>query len=188
MAVDLSQLVGGALGGAVASSVLGPWIAQSKDRRDVRAEVLRQLALVEQTRWAGPASSWETFRDAVHSLRAAALIAAVPRDLVDRYIRLATIARRKSEESAQLREPEDNAGGIVAGLSDLPRDAAWRHTDHLWHPRWRRWRLSNDLSEMDKKEAAFRADDYCSALIPSTGTFGRRDPRSRPCISGPPSR
>ena len=166
MAVDLGQLIGGAFGGAVASSVLGRWLAQARDRRQVRADVLRQLSRVEHVRWASAASSWEAFQDAVHGLRAAALVAGAPRPLVDQYVRLATIARRMSERSAEIRPPEDGGGSISAGLSDLPRDAAGRLTDHLWHP-WRsRWRLSRDVDAIARKEAAFRDDKLLQEVDP----------------------
>lgn len=166
MAIDLAQLAGGALGGAIVSSVLGPWIVQSRDRREARADVLRQLALVERTRWADRTRSWDAFQDAARGLRASALVAGAPRALVDRYIRLATIARRMSERSAQAAPPEEGGGGIVVGLADLPRDAASRLTDHLWHPRRRGWRLSRDLRELDRKEADFRADELLQRVDP----------------------
>jgi hypothetical protein len=48
MAVDVGQLVCGALGGAIASSVLTPLIAQRGERRALRANVLHRFGDVER--------------------------------------------------------------------------------------------------------------------------------------------
>jgi hypothetical protein len=70
MAVDVEQLVGGALSGALVTSVLTPLIGQRLQRRDLRAAMLRAVGELERTRWAdedGP----EAFREAVLASRRA---------------------------------------------------------------------------------------------------------------------
>jgi hypothetical protein len=71
MAFDAMQLVGGALGGALASSILGP---------------RRAIADVERTRW--PPSNREEFRAAVVACRAEALAAAADRERSTPLMRL----------------------------------------------------------------------------------------------------
>jgi hypothetical protein len=156
MPVDLAQLVGGALGGAIASSVLGPWIAQGRDRRDLRANVLQQLALVEERRWASPTQPWDPFRDAAQALRAAALVSRAPRELVDLYLRLATVARVASERSLQEVPPHEGGGAINSDLNELVQDAAAYLTDHLWTPVRRRHTLSRNLAAIRTDEQALR--------------------------------
>jgi hypothetical protein len=72
IAVDIGQLVGGALDGAIASSVLTPLIAQRGERRALRADVLHGRGDVERFRWVadGDQSSGH-FRRALVGLRAA---------------------------------------------------------------------------------------------------------------------
>ena len=73
MSVDVGWVVAGTVGGALVSSVLGPLITQGRERRDIRADVLRGIGDVERARWA-PVER-EDFRAAVINLRAAALVA-----------------------------------------------------------------------------------------------------------------
>src|ERR1035441_4485442 len=97
MSVDVGWVVVGTVGGALVTSVLGPLITQGRERRDVRAEGLRGVGGVERARWA-PVER-EDFRAAIISLRAAALVAGVNREAVDRYAHLAQVAQRMSEDS-----------------------------------------------------------------------------------------
>src|SRR5690242_14397329 len=111
MAIDATTLVGGALGGAVVSSVVGPSIAQRHERRDLRAKVLRSLAEVERRRWA-PGTAWGELRDAAVGLQADALVAGINRQLVDRYVELASVGHRTSQHSWDATPDPDFGGGI----------------------------------------------------------------------------
>lgn len=91
MSVDVGWVVAGTVDGALVSSVLGPLITQGRERRDIRADVLRSVGDVERARWA-PVER-EDFRATIINLRAAALVAGVNREAVDRYARLAQVAQ-----------------------------------------------------------------------------------------------
>lgn len=158
MPVEIAELAGGAFGGAIASSVLGPLISQRRERRDVRAEVLRAISDIEQVRWA-PAS-WRDYRAAVITARSAGLVADARRDLLDRYLRLAYVARRASDRSWEEcgGEEEAGAGGIDAGLSDLVRSAAELVIDSLWHPYRKRWSCWRGARRLKAQEEQLRGD------------------------------
>jgi hypothetical protein len=157
MAVDATQIVGGAIGGALITSVLGPIISQRGARRDVRADVLRRIADVESTRWAE--TGRDEFRAATVHLRAAGLVADANRSLVDRYLYLAQVARRQAEKMrGQLGREEAEAIGssIPVRLHELVRDAAELLTEHLWHPYRKRWSVSRQLRTIEDRERALR--------------------------------
>jgi hypothetical protein len=158
VAIDAVGLLGGALGGALVSSVLGPAIAQRRERRDLRADVLRRLAEVERARWA-PVSADE-FRAAVVGLRAAGLVAGVNRQALDRYIFLAAVAWRESDRTWEERgaDPETGGGYIEAAFAALVRHIAEVLADHLWHPFRSRPRLQRGLKESASREQAIRDD------------------------------
>jgi hypothetical protein len=132
VAVDVGQLLGGALGGAVASSVLGPLIGQRRERRDLRADVLRRVSAVEQAKWAP--TPLEHFREAIVALRAAALVAQVHRELVEEYAYPASVGWAESLKSWD-DDPDPEYGGYVDGtLADLIHDESQLLVDHVWHP------------------------------------------------------
>jgi hypothetical protein len=167
MSVDVAQLVGGAFGGAIASSVIGPLIADRGTRRALRGDVLRSLSDVERARWAGGKWEWDDFQAAKHSLRAAALVAGANREVVDRYLRLATVARRSSDRSAELL-PEEAGGGVIQGiLETLVSDSATLVVDELWHPHRRRFAIRRRLAQNERDEAAARekpGDDFLGGI------------------------
>ena len=103
--MDVSELVTAALAGGAASTII-ELLGQRRERRDLRAAVLRALSQVEQTRWA-PAS-WEDFRETVFGLRAA-LVAGANREVVDSYVLLLRSrrprARRTSRRAVGIRRP-----------------------------------------------------------------------------------
>lgn len=157
MAVDIAQLAGGALGGAVASSLLAPIIGQRKERRDLRANVLRWIGELERKRWAD--ASLDEFREAVVALRAAALIAAAHRDVVDHYIFLAQVARQASDAAADHSGGDPDASGIPTPLFNLVGDAASLVVDHLWHPYRKRVAVARGLRKNRTAERALRNDE-----------------------------
>jgi hypothetical protein len=154
MVVDVGQLVGGALGGALASSILGPLFSQRSERRNLRADVLRAVGEVERRRWTP--EDRVAFRAAVDSCRAAALVAAVNRDIVDRYLGYAEVGRRTSEWTAEHMPDEDGGGSIPSELGDLIRITADVLVDHVWHPHRSRWSIGRNLRKIHKREENVR--------------------------------
>lgn len=134
MAVGVAELVGGALGGAIVTSVITPLLAQRIDRRQHRASALSALGLVEQSRWGD--EDFDGFREAVRKLRTTALVAGADRTLVDRYLHYAQVARQMSDWNVEKAHGYPEAAGIASGLADLVQTAAEALVDHLWHP-WR---------------------------------------------------
>ncbi len=159
--VEIEELASGALAGAVASSILGPLIAQRRERRDLRAAVLRCVAEVERTRWT-PADR-QAFREAVIACRASALVAGINRDLTDRYLFFAEVGRRSSEWAEEVQPEPEGGGSIPSDLAKLIRQAATLLVNHLWHPyrtRLRvRWQLRRLARSREEVEAA-HADDH----------------------------
>jgi len=156
MSVDVGWVVAGTVGGALVSA-LGPLITQGRERRDVRADVLRGIGDVERARWA-PVER-EDFRAAVISLRAAALVAGVNREAVDRYARLAQVAQRMSEDSWEVIPDPEYGGGIPGALGELTRSAAKLLTDSVWHPYRKRWSVRRALAALGSEEQALRSDE-----------------------------
>ena len=155
--LDLAQFVGGALGGAVVSAIVGPLIAQRHERRDLRASVLRAISQVERTRWAP--ISWEDFREAVVALRAAALVAGANREIVDYFLFLAQVAQEASSNNFEPSDDPIYTGGISTVLADLVRDAAENLVDHLWHPVRKRRSVGKALAGLQRREEALRAHE-----------------------------
>jgi hypothetical protein len=155
VALDTTALVTGAVGGAAVQSVLGPLISQRHERRDLRAAVIRGISEVEIGRWASSERPYQEFLTALAAVRAAALVASIPRELADRYVRFAFVARRTSdiswEEYAQ--DPE-TGGGIPVALSALVTTAADLLMEYAWHPYRRRLRLKADATTLDRLKDA----------------------------------
>jgi hypothetical protein len=152
MAIDAATLVGGALGGAVAQSILTPWFAQRHERRDLRAGVIRGLSAVERTRWA-PGGK-EKFRKALTDLRTASLVAGVNRALVDQYILFACAGRDLSDRSFERNPDPEFGGGIDTELAGLIEDGAAAMMDFTWHPWLRRATRSMVLARLNRRKAA----------------------------------
>lgn len=134
----VGQLLTGAVGGAIVSSVVGPYLSQARERRKARADALNALLQVETARWADKDSPALTFRQTVGVFKAAALVAGVDNDIVDAYVRLAATARDVSQDDfdKSSRKASPFAGGIPTDLSDLVRDAAESIVICIRHP-WR---------------------------------------------------
>jgi len=157
MSVDVGWVVAGTVAGALVSSVLGPLITQGRERRDIRADVLRSVGDVERARWA-PVER-EDFRAAIINLRAAALVASVNREAVDRYARLAQVAQRMSEDSWEVIPDPEFGGGIPGALGELTRGAAKLLTDSVWHPYRKSWSVRRGLAALGSEEQALRRDE-----------------------------
>lgn len=134
MGLDATSLVGGALGGAALQSVLDPLLGQRHLRRDLRANVVRATAQVEERRWA--TASQDSFGDAVVELRTAVLVAGLQREPMEAYVEIAAGARALAERTAILddSEPALRGGLIPTEMGDLARNAATLLVSIAWHP------------------------------------------------------
>ncbi len=86
-----------AASGAVITSLLGPYFTQARDRRGVRAEVLRAIVEVEGMRWGD--SDYIVLNKKLAALKAAGLIARADRNLVEYYASLALVSHRSGEKT-----------------------------------------------------------------------------------------
>lgn len=136
--IDVPTLVSiaGALG---IGSILGQLVAAGKDRRVARAAVLQALSDVETARWAPTAEGEPSFAKAARTLRAAALIAQIPRTPVRVYLLLAEVAHWESLESLERTGDPELGGGISMDLADVVRDAGRALTSAIWAPQGFRW-------------------------------------------------
>jgi hypothetical protein len=128
----MNEALMGAVGGAIITSLIAPYVLQNRDRRKARAEVLNSLLEVEQARWHDVSHNF--FRNKVAKLRASSLIAKSSREVTEYYIYLAGICRQYSEIDAK--EGPFKDGSIPGELGDLVKDAVELLTNILWHP-WR---------------------------------------------------
>lgn len=155
------QLLTGAIGGALISSVLGPYFTQSKERRQARADVLNALMQVEDTRWADQETTYVDFRKAITTLKAAALVAGINSDITDTYTRLAAIARRTSQDNYEEAPDEEMASGAIPiELSDLTRDAAEVLITGIRRPFTSRWQRRQLLKAIAAKTKEVKKDPH----------------------------
>jgi hypothetical protein len=144
----------------VSSAAVGiavPLVTTRHQRRDLRADVLRRTGDLERLRWA--TEEWDEFRQAIVALRSAALVAGADREIVDRYIYLAYVARRKSDVAFDMDPDPEYGGGIPTALFDLVADGAILLTEHMWHPVRRRWTVKRLLASNKARERKVREED-----------------------------
>jgi hypothetical protein len=148
-------------------SVLGQYLASSKDRREARARVLSALAQVEQSRWVGAhaTASLAEFETALRDLETAALVARLPRSSVLEYEVLAQSARRLSAEDWDRTVDPETGGGIDAYMADATREAARTIAELAWS--WgptHRWRSHRSKKRVDRLVARLQSEDTVRAL------------------------
>jgi hypothetical protein len=134
VSVDVTALVGGAVGGAAIQTIFGPLFGQVHYRRELRAKVLNALAEVERERWAS-SEDRSGFRAAIGQLRSTALVAGVNRELVDSYALAAAASYGHSLRDWE-RHGNPDGGGISMPLSHYVTQCAEALTFYVWHPRW----------------------------------------------------
>lgn len=138
--IDTATIVAllGALG---AGSVIGQWFAASKDRKTARAAVLKELAAVEEARWASgnPEKDATQFQAAIRQLETAALIGRVPRIAVLPYVQLAAAALWTTQERVEERGFDPEAAYLDAAMAVLVLDAAEIVSMAAWTSPWTRW-------------------------------------------------
>jgi hypothetical protein len=140
VAADLATLAVSLVGVLGVGTAAAQWVGGSKDRRAARAEALRTLAEVENARWAAtPEADHPTFRRAARDFQTAALIARLPRPVVNTYVVLATASHGLSVEDAEVYPDEEVVGSIDGHLDELVRDVARLLTDAAWSSGRLRW-------------------------------------------------
>jgi hypothetical protein len=155
--VDVTALVGGAVGGAAIQTVLGPLFGQVHERRSFRADVLASLAVVENERWAS-SDTPDKLRESVTSLRAASLVAGLDKRVVDFYAVTAAAGWQVSHAGWQVDPEEEGAAGIPVALANLISEAAAVLAAYTWRPYWRRPFLRRDLRRLGKLKDAVTED------------------------------
>lgn len=155
MSVDVTALVGGAVGGAAIQAVLGPLFGQVHERRAFRADVLAKISVVESERWAHSETP-DKLRDAATALRAASLVAGLDRRAVDFYVRTAGAGWQVGHRSFS--PDEEESGAIPVALGALISESAAVLATYAWRPYWRRLFLRRDLRRLDRLKAAVTED------------------------------
>ncbi|AZF93608.1 hypothetical protein SEA_EYES_31 [Gordonia phage Eyes] len=149
--MDWATLVSifGALG---IGSVITQHFAGSRDRRQVRGDVLERLSEVEEARWvpSETAPTVDDFLRLLHKFETAALIARLPREAVRQYVSFAFAARSHSSEGVEADkmrgtyDPE-TSGGLSSNFADVVRDEANEIARLVWNPFRARFKLSARL-------------------------------------------
>lgn len=135
VAVDVTALVGGAVGGAAIQSVLGSLFGQVHERREFRARTLNSVAAVERERWAS-GQDREPFRAAISDLRSRGLVAGTNRELLDAYVLGAAACFGTSLTNWERSGGDPEGGSIGIPLSEYVVACREALIFSLWHPRW----------------------------------------------------
>lgn len=135
----LVQLLTGAIGGAVVTSIIAPLIMQRRENRKYRAELLETLVEVELRRWASDDSSYSEFRSATVRLRAQAMVVGwVDERIVSQYLRVARVARNASNDTYydDNLNPYDSpmSGSIPSWIAKLVESATEEFIGYIVHP------------------------------------------------------
>lgn len=154
MVIDIVLLFGSSLVGAILEQLIRP----SHLRWDLRGEVSRSVANVENNRWAQ--ETREAFDDAVSELRSAVLVARLQKPLASLYIELASQARMLSEQDLWefgSGDVEIPAGMIPAELSELVCSAAESLVAYASNPFRARLSMGRTLRRLEREKAGIVA-------------------------------
>ena len=156
---ELAQLLGaGGVGGIVTQ-----YISRGVERRQARGSVREALSEVERLRWTFDLKDNEVreFRRALRSFASAALVAGMPRRLVDRYEHMAQVSRFATRLKLE--------GQNVTSADHMTLDVEFEQcvekahqlvADYLWRPTLARLLLRHELQSLDKlEEAATQTQD-----------------------------
>jgi hypothetical protein len=158
--------------GSILGSLLTQFVSRSGERRALRAKVREELSTVEQLRWAKadpprvqkspgtPALLQEqraaNLAAARLRLHTAAMMAHLPRGIVEEYDHLALAAHQSSKESLA----DQQAASVPGPVSDCVQAAYRLMCDLLWHPvltrltyRWRFKKLQKLVATNRETEA-----------------------------------
>lgn len=130
MAWPVDLAIGAA--GGLFTGLVGPYLLRYAERRQARANVHRALVDVERLREAKVDSDHNEFNRAVRELEATALIAGLPRDLVQAYTALAETYWRAS--SLEMDAWGFGKQRMPMQLSYCVGKAAETLTDAAWQP------------------------------------------------------
>ncbi|TDE26424.1 hypothetical protein E1295_44330 [Nonomuraea mesophila] len=121
------------LAAAVIGGVIAPQITQARERRAARALVRERIADVESLRWLE--DPYLEYKRALAALEAAALIARVPRDVVQRYMQAADAARSVMEEAPGAGPNGEDVSFMPDGPETLAHAKSLDQLSAaLWHP------------------------------------------------------
>jgi hypothetical protein len=151
----LQLLAAGGVGGLIVQ-----YVGKGPDRRAARADVRKALSAVEIGRWNTPADrEQDDFSDQLRTLMTSAMVAQLPRSVVDRYIYAAQAARAALVEA---RKAEPDLASYRVGLSreinDYVNAVRDLLVDHLWRPNLEKLRLRRRLQALDATRTALRSD------------------------------
>ncbi|UFR03190.1 hypothetical protein KBP30_19270 [Streptomyces sp. Go40/10] len=138
--VGLLQILGaGSVGGLVTQ-----YVSAGPERRQARAAARSAMSALEEAVWSeGRQEEWAKLRSAQHAFEAAALIAGVPQEVSDWYVKTRAAIYMESRRSwEQYPDPEYGGGVNVKYLRALNEATALVY-EALWHPHrskllWRR--------------------------------------------------
>lgn len=134
-------------------SLLTMAVSMREQKRQFRASVITAVGRVEDARWASEASS--NFSTAAHELQTAALMAGLPREVVQAYLILAQAAFSESWADFEEKGVEGlYPGSIHPDHSNIVRRAAELIIQQVWSP-WRSllwWRRGEALKLVAEAE------------------------------------
>ena len=146
---DIAALLAAFGFGSLGAAALG----RAREQRGARAAVLGALHEVERRRWYDP--DGEPFLAAAIELQAAALVARVPRRVVDGYVVAARAAYWLSRDNWEERGGVDEfAAGISSDVADVVRTMSRVVADAIWRPAWGRLSARRSLRQVEASVAA----------------------------------
>lgn len=164
--MDFSELVQ-LLGAVGVGGIVVQYLSRSAERRQARGQVREALSEVERLRWTFDlrVDDWREFRGALRSFVSAALVAGMPRRLVDRYERMAQVSR--SVTARMLKAQNVTSADQVTINAELSECIERTHelvADYLWRPVRSRLLLKRGLKKLDALEEEAQQTEYGRAL------------------------
>ncbi len=148
------SVIGPIIGALGIGSLITQYLMAGRSRREVRGAVLKQLAEVEEKRWAGAPDDrgYRDFEKALHALETAALIARIPRRAVVHYVVFAHTARWMTQDYLDNPGYDEEVGPILFNpVANVVTGAARTVTRLAWSPWWGRVGLHWSLKSLRKQ-------------------------------------
>lgn len=140
-----------------AGTAIGNYLGAGRGRREVRSNALNCLAATETSRFTGHSGLPDApnFQAALRDFETAALIARIPRPVVQHYLAFAQAAQGLSREDFEEKggDEDQGAGMVDADFDKLVRRSAEIVTGLAWRPWWKRCTYRWDLRTL-RKDAA----------------------------------
>jgi hypothetical protein len=143
------------LAAAGIGGILAQYVGKGSERRAARAEVLQALRVVDTARWNIPTEGDDEFSDQLRALKTSAMIAQVPRRLVDEY-GYGAQATRVARMEAHKYDPD--SVGLNREFSDYVDEVRDLLVGYLWQPWLARLRLGTRLPALEAKRRELRGD------------------------------